>query len=81
MRKPRLHSFFKIDNKTGLSKYLSGNIDFDGNDGKLIRPTSLKGISVIPSGPTPPNPSELLYSARMKDLLDALANHLQLRHY
>jgi capsular exopolysaccharide synthesis family protein len=72
LRKPRLHSFFKADNKTGLSKYLSGNIEFDSNDGKLIRPTSLKGISFIPSGPTPPNPSELLYSARMKDLLDAL---------
>jgi len=72
LRRPRLHSFFKIDNKTGLSKYLSGNIDFDSNDGKLIRSTSLKGVSVIPSGPTPPNPSELLYSARMKDLLDAL---------
>ncbi len=72
LRKPRLHSFFKVDNKTGLSKYLSGHVEFDGNNGKLIRPTSLKGISVITSGPTPPNPSELLYSARMKDLLDAL---------
>lgn len=72
LRKPRLHSVFKIDNKTGLSKYLSGNIEFDSDDGKLIRPTALKGISFIPSGPTPPNPSELLYSARMKDLLDAL---------
>jgi capsular exopolysaccharide synthesis family protein len=72
MRRPTLHNFFKVDNKNGLSKYLSGNIEFDANDGRLIKPTSLKGISVIPSGPTPPNPSELLYSARMKDLLDAL---------
>lgn len=72
LRRPRLHNFFKLDNKNGLSKYLSGNIEFDGNDGRLIKPTSLKGISVITSGPTPPNPSELLYSAKMKDLLDAL---------
>lgn len=72
LRKPQLHNFFKLDNKSGLSKYLSGNIDFDGNGSSLIRQTSLKGISVIPAGPTPPNPSELLYSARMKDLLDAL---------
>ncbi|MDH4231114.1 MAG: polysaccharide biosynthesis tyrosine autokinase [Nitrospirota bacterium] len=72
LRKPRLHNFFKVDNKNGLSKYLSGNIEFDTSDGKLIKPTSMKGISVIPSGPIPPNPSELLYSARMKDLLDAL---------
>ena len=72
LRKPRLHHYFKTDNKNGLSRYLSGNTKFDYNDGKLIRPTSLKGVSIIPSGPTPPNPSELLYSARMKDLLDAL---------
>jgi len=72
LRRPRLHNYFKVDNKNGLSKYLSGNIEFDGNDGRLIKPTSLKGISVITSGPTPPNPSELLYSAKMKDLLDAL---------
>jgi Mrp family chromosome partitioning ATPase len=57
MRRPTLHNFFKVDNKNGLSKYLSGNIEFDANDGKLIKPTSLKGISFIPSGPTPPNPS------------------------
>jgi polysaccharide biosynthesis transport protein len=72
LRKPRLHTIFKVDNKTGLSRYLAGNIDFDSTDEKMIRPTSLKGISFISSGPTPPNPSELLYSARMKDLLDAL---------
>ena len=72
LRKPRMHSFFELSNKDGLSNYLSGNIDFDSSDRRLIRPTSMKGISVITSGPTPPNPSELLYSARMKTLLDAL---------
>ena len=72
LRKPRLHNFFKIDNKNGLTKYLTGSINFNEDDGRLIRPTSMKGVSVITSGPTPPNPSELLYSARMKDLLDAL---------
>jgi len=72
LRKPQLHNFFKMDNKSGLSKYLSGNIGFEGNGVSLIRQTLLKGISVIPAGPIPPNPSELLYSARMKDLLDAL---------
>jgi len=72
MRKPRLHHIFKVDNKDGLSRYLSGNIPFSEEDGRLMKPTSIKGVSVIPSGPTPPNPSELLYSSRMKDLLDAL---------
>lgn len=72
LRKPRLHNYFKLDNRNGLSKYLSGNTEFDTTDGKLIKQTSLKGISIITSGPTPPNPSELLYSTKMKDLLDAL---------
>jgi capsular exopolysaccharide synthesis family protein len=72
MRKPQLHNFFKMDNKSGLSKYLSGNMEFEGNGTNLVRQTSLKGVSVITAGPMPPNPSELLYSARMKDLLDAL---------
>jgi capsular exopolysaccharide synthesis family protein len=72
MRKPQLHNFFKMDNKNGLSKYLSGNVEFEGNGTRLIRQTSLKGISVITAGPMPPNPSELLYSGRMRDLLDGL---------
>ena len=54
------------------AKSLSGNIEFDLGNGKLIRPTTAKGLSIITSGPVPLNPSALLFSARMKDLLDAL---------
>jgi capsular exopolysaccharide synthesis family protein len=72
LRKPRLHNSFELDNKTGLSSYLSGNIEFEGSNGKLIKPTSISGLSVITSGHIPPNPAQLLFSARMKDLLDAL---------
>jgi succinoglycan biosynthesis transport protein ExoP len=72
LRRPDLHHHFKMDNSTGLSTFLSGNIEFDGTEGVLIKPASEKGLSVITSGPIPPNPSELLGSARMQDLLDAL---------
>lgn len=72
LRRPKLHHSFELDNKIGLSTCLSGNIEFDSSNGRLIKPTNSKGLSVITSGPVPPNPSELLFSARMKDLLDAL---------
>lgn len=72
LRKPKLHHSFDLDNKIGLSNCLSGNIEFDPGNGRLVRPTSAKGLSIITSGPVPLNPSALLSSARMKDLLDAL---------
>jgi succinoglycan biosynthesis transport protein ExoP len=72
MRKPKLHRAFDLDNKTGLSGYLSGNLDLDVMNGKLIRPTSTKGLSIITAGPPPPNPAKLLHSSRMKELLDIL---------
>jgi capsular exopolysaccharide synthesis family protein len=72
LRAPKLHHFFDMDNSTGLSTFLSGNIDFDNSDGLLIKPVSEKRISVITSGPIPPNPSELLGSTKMQDLIYAL---------
>ncbi|OGW52739.1 MAG: hypothetical protein A2Y81_10285 [Nitrospirae bacterium RBG_13_43_8] len=72
LRRPALHYHFNMDNSTGLSTFLSGNMEFDSTEGVLIKPASEKGLSVITSGPVPPNPSELLGSARMQDLLYAL---------
>jgi succinoglycan biosynthesis transport protein ExoP len=72
MRKPKLHHAFNLENRTGLSSYLSGNMDFTAMNGNLIRQTSEKGLSVITSGPVPPNPSKLLHSSKMKELLDNL---------
>jgi len=65
MRKPRVHSSFGIPNTVGLSTYLSGNTD----DEKIIRTLPDEQISVITSGPIPPNPAELLESKRMEQLL------------
>jgi|Deesub1362B_J571_1020462.scaffolds.fasta_scaffold00010_131 capsular exopolysaccharide synthesis family protein len=69
LRKPMLNQKFGITNEVGLSTFLSGNIEF--NEG-LIKKTNIQGLDIITSGPIPPNPSELLGSARMRDLLDAL---------
>ncbi len=68
MRRPRQHSMFAIDNSYGLSNYLSGNTDEQQPSLVKLQPDSL--ISVLPSGPIPPNPAELLGSKNMKILLD-----------
>ncbi|MFN3396546.1 MAG: GumC family protein, partial [Thermodesulfovibrionales bacterium] len=73
LRKPKLHSAFNIDNKIGLSTFLSGNLDSIA-DGKLIKTTHVKGINIITSGPIAPNPAELLFSERMRALMDDLCS-------
>lgn len=68
MRKPRLHTILRISNRVGLSSYLSGNTDKE-----IVAKLEENNLTVIPSGPVPPNPSELLGSERMTNLLQGLA--------
>ena len=68
MRKPRMHSLLGVQNTTGLSSFLSGNIDE-----KIVHSGKDNNISVIPSGPIPPNPVELISSQRMKTLLQEMS--------
>jgi capsular exopolysaccharide synthesis family protein len=65
LRKPRLHEVLKVSNRAGLVSFLTGGSDFDG----VVWGTAVQNLSVIPSGPLPPNPSELLASERMRDLV------------
>ena len=65
LRKPRLHKVFQTRNLVGLSGFLTGKLAFD----EAILKTSIDKIWIIPSGPHPPNPAELLNSKRMRDLL------------
>jgi capsular exopolysaccharide synthesis family protein len=69
LRRPRLHSYFDLDNTQGLTNYLSG----ERNTEHLIKPCrDLPRLKVITSGPIPPNPAELLSSNEMKNLLQFL---------
>ena len=70
MRRPRLHKVLKVSNTSGLSSFLSGNMEF-GVD--MIKKTGIPGLCVVTSGPIPPNPAELLGSPRLKDLLDGIS--------
>lgn len=65
LRKPSLHKIFKLHNQIGLSSYLAGS-----GDKSILNRGSHENLVIIPSGPTPPNPYELLNSNRMAALLD-----------
>lgn len=69
MRKPRLHKIFDMDNTNGLSTFLTGNTEFSNS---LIQKTRVENLDIITAGIIPPNPSELLSSSRMRDLINVL---------
>lgn len=68
MRRPTIHKSFNVSNRAGLTNYLSGHLTLDD----IIQPTIVENLSVITSGPVPPNPAELLDSERFKTLMRQL---------
>ena len=75
MRKGRLFSIFGASPRPGLSNYLSGiDADENGNSdiSKYIQRTAVDNLLLIAAGNIPPNPSELLVSEQMKNLLEEL---------
>jgi len=64
LRKPRLHKLFQKPNQNGLSNFLAG-----GSGESLLQKGPIDNLAMITSGPIPPNPSELLSSSRMENLL------------
>ena len=69
LRKPSAHKVFGIVHDKGLSTYLSRDIEIDG----LITQLQIPNLSLLPCGPIPPNPAELISSERMKNLLRMLS--------
>lgn len=68
MRRPRIHKTLGIGNEAGLANILSGiNVPDE-----VITRTDIENLDVITTGPTPPNPSELLGSKSMANFLDDL---------
>jgi protein-tyrosine kinase len=68
MRKPTVHYIFNQKNSNGLSSILTRHSTL----GESILSTHVQGLDIITSGIIPPNPSELLGSNTMKELLEAL---------
>lgn len=66
MRKPTIHYTFRIDNRRGLSSVLVG--EYELNEAAIK--SDVPNLDILPSGPIPPNPSELLGSNKMRHLID-----------
>ena len=68
MRRPVLHHKFGLSNSTGLTTLLLSK----ENDTAFLQETNITNLWLIPSGPTPPNPAELIHSERMKQVINWL---------
>ena len=79
LRRGRQHKIFNIDNEQGLSNLLLD--DVDKNYKKYIKKTRYENIYVLPMGIVPPNPSELLASAKNKQLAKILKQKFDLVIY
>jgi succinoglycan biosynthesis transport protein ExoP len=60
MRRPRLHRSFGVPNNTGISTVIVGKSPLS----EAIKHTDVPNLDVLPCGPVPPNPSELLHTDR-----------------
>ncbi|MFM1932074.1 MAG: hypothetical protein RL226_1377 [Bacteroidota bacterium] len=65
MRKPKIHKGFGVDNTVGMSTVLIGKSSLE----ESIRKSDIDNLDFITSGPLPPNPSELIISESMNQLL------------
>jgi capsular exopolysaccharide synthesis family protein len=74
LRKPRLHRVFNLSNREGLVHCLTGGEPLE----QVIQTTGVNGLFLLPSGTIPPNPSELLASDRMRELLEVAQRRFDL---
>ncbi|HDR06916.1 MAG TPA: polysaccharide biosynthesis tyrosine autokinase [Candidatus Coatesbacteria bacterium] len=65
LRKAKMNRLFRVPQTPGFTELILGDASIDD----VIRPTGVENLSVLPSGHSPPNPSELLSSKRTLDLL------------
>lgn len=69
LRRPAIHRQFKLNQTRGLSTYLSSNVPLDS----VIQQLPIPHLTLLPCGPIPPNPAELIASERMRELIRTAA--------
>ncbi|WP_163538980.1 CpsD/CapB family tyrosine-protein kinase [Gracilibacillus sp. YIM 98692] len=74
MRKPTLHYTFRIDNLRGLSSVLVNEASLE----QSVTESDVENLDLLPCGPIPPNPSELLGAKSMNKLLEDAYNNYDL---
>ncbi|TZF86183.1 polysaccharide biosynthesis tyrosine autokinase (plasmid) [Pedobacter sp. BS3] len=68
LRKSRIHRNFELDNTHGLSTYLAHQSTLED----IIKPSGEHNLDLVTAGPVPPNPAELMYKARLTELIETL---------
>lgn len=70
LRRPSQHQIFGLKNGVGLTTMV---VDDEAMTTPPLQETQVPGLRLLPSGPLPPNPSELLGSRRMEEIIDVLS--------
>jgi capsular exopolysaccharide synthesis family protein len=70
LRRPTLHQVFGLSNETGLTTVM---MDEEALSSPPLQETGVEGLSLLTSGPLPPNPADLMGSRRMEEVIAALA--------
>jgi len=68
MRRPRLHRAFGVPNDVGVSSLVVGESTLD----KAVKSTEVPNLFMLPCGPLPPNPAELLHTRAFAELLETV---------
>src|SRR4029079_15695115 len=68
LRRPRLHKSLGVAEERGLTNLILGDASFDD----VIKTTDIPNLFVLPCGPLPPNPAELLLTKRFREILSQL---------
>ncbi|MBW7453503.1 CpsD/CapB family tyrosine-protein kinase [Paenibacillus sepulcri] len=74
LRKPSLHHVLAQNNRNGLTNILTDQIKWQ----EALKTTGVDNLSLIVSGPIPPNPSEMLGNHRMNTLIKDLKEHFDI---
>lgn len=69
LRKPSQHVLWGVPNEQGLTTML---LDIGARDRPPLQPTALESLSLLTSGPLPPNPADVIGSRRMEEVIAAL---------
>lgn len=77
-RRPTIKASFSISGNFGITNYLTES-NFDINS--IIYKTTVANFFVVPSGPVPPNPSELMGSQKMASLLKVFSDNFDIVIY
>ena len=74
LRRPVVHSLFGLEREPGMINALAEKLPLE----KVVKPSGIESLDILTCGAIPPNPSELLNSQRMRELIKTLSEHYDL---